>query len=819
MKSTLLKRTFVAACSCLAIAGSTYAQGNLESYFSGATLAKGYKSLSNHNPLYTQRFGADPCAMIYKDDQGNDKEVYIYMTDDVLEYKNGSLIENSYGKIYNIDCVSSKDLVNWTDHGPMHVAGSGGTSKAGNSWAPTACYKKINGKERFFLYFANGGNGIYVVASDTPYGPWQDVKNGQGLITRSMPNCNVNWLFDPAVLVDDDGTGYIYFGGGVPDGKQADPGTARVAKLGKDFISIEGTAATIRPPYLFEDAGINKIGNKYIYSYCINWNTGGNPYGFSNAEIGYMTSSNPMGPFNFSGVAYANQGAFLSGQNGGNNHHSMFKFKGKWYMTYHARLLQNAMNICPGKNLNYRSSHVDYVTVNESTGVITKGRGSEKGVEQVGHLDPFEKTEAETMAWMGGIDTKYGGSNMLVTKIDKGDWTGVAGADFGQGATVFTACVSSTTKGAIKIVKGKPDGEVVGYLEVPNTNGQLKEVTTTLTKAISGVTDLFFVYSGGFDFDYWMFKKADVTLNVSETDVEAPATIAMSIKTSEQGITKADYYLGDKLIGSSTASPFDFKYDVTEVGQYEFHAILTNNAGKTFETPTATVKARLAQGPYEGVAQKIPGRVEAERYDVGGAGYAYEDASVENEGDAKFRTDEGVDVVINDGDGLALGYTAVGDWTEYTVDVEFDDEYTWAARIASGSTTSAFSIQIDDKDIAGGKISVPQTGENTWDVYQIIEGETSKLSAGKHVMKITIEGAYVNIDYISFKAKNHIDTGIEGVKAEPIQFTIYNMQGVEIGTVTASEFEVSSTLKNNGYAAGAYIVKAADKDSKVVIVK
>lgn len=819
MRSTLLRKSVVTACTCLALSNGAYAQ-NLESYFSGASLATGYKSLSNHNPLYTQRFGADPCAMVYKDADGNDEEVYIYMTDDVLEYSGNTLKENSYGKIYNIDCVSSKDLVNWTDHGPMHVAGSGGTSKAGNSWAPTACYTKINGKEHFFLYFANGGNGIYVVDSDTPYGPWKDSRNGQGLITRSMANCNVEWLFDPAVLVDDDGTGYIYFGGGVPNGKAADPGTARVAKLGKDFTSIEGTAATINPPYLFEDAGINKIGNKYIYSYCINWNTGGNSYGFSNAEIGYMTSSNPMGPFTYSGVAYANQGSFLSGQNGGNNHHSMFKFKGKWYMTYHARLLQNAMNICPGQNLNYRSSHVDYLTVNESTGAITKGKGSEKGVEQVQYLNPFEKTEAETMAWMGGIDTEYGGSNMLVTKIDKGDWIGLAGVDFGTGATVFTACVKSSTAGAIKICKGKPDGEVIGYLEVPNTNGQLKEVSATLSKAISGVTDLFFVFSGGFEFDYWMFKKADVSLEVSENSVEAPAFVDFSVKTTEQGITKVDYYMGNQLIGSETNSPFTFSYEITEVGSYEFHAILTNNAGKTFETPNATVKARLAQGPYEGEMAEIPGRVEAERYDVGGAGYAYEDASAENEGDAEFRTDEGVDVVSNDGSGYALGYTAVGDWTEYTVDVKYEDEYVWTARIASGSTSSAFSIQLDDKDIAGGKIEVPQTGENTWDVYKTIEGETSKLSEGKHVLKITIEGAYVNIDYIEFKAKNHVETGIEMVAADAIPYEVYSLQGIKLGDITTTESEAISTLKEKGYAAGAYILKSGeDKDGKVVIVK
>ena len=39
-----------------------------------------YKSLSNTNPIMTQRFGADPYAMVYKD------RVYFYMTGDTFEY-------------------------------------------------------------------------------------------------------------------------------------------------------------------------------------------------------------------------------------------------------------------------------------------------------------------------------------------------------------------------------------------------------------------------------------------------------------------------------------------------------------------------------------------------------------------------------------------------------------------------------------------------------------------------------------------------------------------------------------------------------------
>ena len=265
---------------------------DLSSYFSGVNPTKGYKAQSAHNPMMTQRFGADPYAMVYND------EVFVYMTNDVYEYDgNGNLTTNSYGKINTINCISSKDMVNWTDHGSMNIAGrnnSAGAAKwATCSWAPSAMHAKVNGKDKFFLYFANNGSGIGVVTSDTPYGPWVD-PIGRELISRNTPNCaNVTWLFDPAVLMDDDGTAYLYFGGGVPTGKQADPGTARVVKLGSDYTSIVGTPTAINPPYLFEDAGANKIAGKYIYSYCSNWNCTGNP--MSNAQICYMTSNSPLG--------------------------------------------------------------------------------------------------------------------------------------------------------------------------------------------------------------------------------------------------------------------------------------------------------------------------------------------------------------------------------------------------------------------------------------------------------------------------------------------------------------------------------------------
>ena len=180
--------------------------------FQNMELADSPKKLDETNPIMTQRYGADPYAMVYGD------TVYFYMTADVYEYDSNMLIkDNSYGKIKTINVVSTKDMVNFTDHGAVAVTKA--ATWANNSWAPAAAWKNIDGQDKFFLYFADGGGGIGVLTADSPTGPFTD-PIGKGLLRRDMPNCgNVLWLFDPAVLVDDDGSAYIYFGGGVPEGR------------------------------------------------------------------------------------------------------------------------------------------------------------------------------------------------------------------------------------------------------------------------------------------------------------------------------------------------------------------------------------------------------------------------------------------------------------------------------------------------------------------------------------------------------------------------------------------------------------------------
>jgi arabinoxylan arabinofuranohydrolase len=302
-------------------------------------------------------------------------------------------------------------------------------------------------------------------------------------------------MFDPAVLVDDDGTGYLYFGGGVPEGQSANPKTARVVKLGDDMISLAGTPQEIDAPYLFEDSGINKINGKYYYSYCTNWSTSGNSYGFNNAEIAYMVSDSPMGPFTYSGIVLENPGA-LGG--GGNNHHCMCTLNGKLYIFYHARSVEDKMGI----HLNYRSPMVNEVTVSADGSISAKPTMA--GVAQTVALNPYEKIQAETIYRQGGINVS-GLGDTVVTDIQKGDWISVAGADFSKGASKVTVRVSSSTGGAIKVCTGDENGSAVGYIDVPATGGAFTEVTASVS-GLSGTKDVYLIFSDEMEIDYWYFS-------------------------------------------------------------------------------------------------------------------------------------------------------------------------------------------------------------------------------------------------------------------------------------------------------------------------
>src|SRR5580704_8491551 len=94
---------------------------------------------------------------------------------------------------------------------------------------------------------------------------------------------------------------------------------------------------------------------------------------------------------------------------------------------------------------------------------------------------------------------------------------------------------------------------------------------------------------------------------------------------------------------------------------FHFMAFASTGGGGT---PPPTGEA-----PYGGTAAAVPGTVQAENYDTGGQGVAYNVTAVN--GSANSYRSDGVDLeaTTDSGGGYDLGWTAAGQWFKYTVNV------------------------------------------------------------------------------------------------------------------------------------------------------
>lgn len=473
------------------------------------------KSYSEHegelrkNPLVTRFFMADPTAIEHEG------RLYIYGTADKLEGdEKGRIVSNGYNTA-EIQCISSSDLVNWKDEGKIDVKKA--APWATHSWAPSICKKG----DDFYLYFANGSGGIGVLKGKSPVGPWEDPL-GEALITSSTPNCSsklVPWLFDPAVLVDDDGTGYLYFGGGtVGDGVNSKSG--RVVQLTDDMVHLACEPKQLEPSYLFEDSEVNKINGKYYYSYCTNWKVPSDHDVFGQANIAYYMSDSPMEGFDWTKPAkvFDNPGTVFGTFY--NNHHKMIEFKGEYYIIYHTVVLEEKAygNVPHNNNVaaSYRCMNLNKLEIAEDGNL--RAKATYDGVDSVADLNPYESVSATVTAWDAGLKTCYSESRdaMVADSIHTGDWFAVNAVAFGEeGASKIKMSLASETDiGKIEIyVDGASvteGGTKIGEVSLEKTGGNdsYKEITTDLQKKITGTHTLYFVFRGsGYHIADWQFEK------------------------------------------------------------------------------------------------------------------------------------------------------------------------------------------------------------------------------------------------------------------------------------------------------------------------
>ncbi|HTL67207.1 MAG TPA: glycoside hydrolase family 43 protein [Lacunisphaera sp.] len=295
----------------------------------------------SEKPLITHLFTADPSAHAFEG------KIYIYPSHD----RDTGIPDNDLGDQYDMDDyhVFSMDRADGavTDHGvALALADVPWASK--QLWAPDAATR--NG--RYYLYFpARDKQGVFrigVATSDRPQGPF-----------KAEPEpIKGTYSIDPCSFMDDDGQGYLYFGGiwggqlqkwrtgrFDPNGQEPSDGEPaigpRVAKLGADMKSLAGEVVELKildekgQPLLakdhdrryFEAPWVHKHGGLYYLSY----STGNTHY------LVYATSKNPLGPFTY-------RGRLLEPVVGWTTHHSIMEFKGRWLMFHHDSSLSGGVS-------------------------------------------------------------------------------------------------------------------------------------------------------------------------------------------------------------------------------------------------------------------------------------------------------------------------------------------------------------------------------------------------------------------------------------------------------------------------------------------
>ncbi len=478
-----------------------------------------YKNERNANPISPSIFCADPTSVEYNG------RLYVYGTNDQQQAEEGT--KNDYAHIKSLVVFSTDDMVNWIYHGRIEV------DKIApwiyNSWAPSIASRvEEDGLTHFYLYFSNGGSGVGVITSTDPVGPWSDPL-GAPLVYQNMPGLeNCPAPFDPGVCIDENGTGWLSFGGGnAADGGVVHTNVPKIARLGADMLSFDSEFVSIDAPYFFEASELNYIDGTYYYTYCNDWQ---NRNKWDRKDIpappscsmAYMTTKTPLDAdsWEYRGAYFYNSGQNADGESGmrwGNNHTHFCEYQGTNYIIHHTLLLEELT----GGTAGFRSIMVDYLPMNAADGEIPITAATRQGVSQIKLLDPYAENSGAVMFTSADIGYTDGNDPAAKSKAD-GAWIYVRGADFGYGASAFTADVKG--KGRIEVRLDSISGEAVSFIEFDNAD-YAKVRSAEFSQFDGRNHNIYLVFSGAdIELRSWQFTKGNEELrpeeNISDTEIK-----------------------------------------------------------------------------------------------------------------------------------------------------------------------------------------------------------------------------------------------------------------------------------------------------------
>ena len=188
-------------------------------------------------------------------------------------------------------------------------------------------------------------------------------------------------------------------------------------------------------------------------------------------------------------------------------------------------------------------------------------------------------------------------------------------------------------------------------------------------------------------------------------------------------------------------------YTFQTAGTYTVALTAKNTSTSESDTVTQPVTVTAPIGgnqPYPS-AHNVPGRVEAEDYDVS-AGYpAYSDTTAANEGGA-YRVDA-VDIEVF-GSSYNVGWIRAGEFLTYSVDTTGASTFNINFRVANPSVAKTVTVSVNG---ASRTLTIPVTGSfATWQTTTLTG---VSLNAGRNIVKVDMgTAASFNFDYMEFVA-------------------------------------------------------------------
>ena len=251
---------------------------------------------------------------------------------------------------------------------------------------------------------------------------------------------------------------------------------------------------------------------------------------------------------------------------------------------------------------------------------------------------------------------------------------------------------------------------------------------------------------------------AAVIISPTADDIIAPGDdLTIEVEVADQAsIQLVQFLQGSAVLGEDTTPPYRWTVPEVAAGCYSLRALARDDSGQSNSSwpVKILVGTGCEQAPYRMTPAAVPGTIEAEDYDLGGEEIAYSDANPSNSGRA-YRLAEGVDLetTTDDGGGVNVGWTAPGEWIEYTVDV-IAGNYDIDVRVASAAAGGTIHFEFDGVDKTG---PIAFDGTGGWQNWATVRAEDVVLGPGVQTMRLAIDTGAFNVNKITISGPPDAD--------------------------------------------------------------